>query len=114
MKDLQKENRMESQVVKIGLKPQPISRSRSSSLFTGECLKIFDPKGLYLNTELNRNLFFEKLTENEKEMSMNFPPENAFEEMIRWTEEGKLWKFPINNEQGINIVHKLISFFVCK
>jgi small subunit ribosomal protein S31 len=20
--------------------------------------------------------------------------------MIRWTEEGKLWKFPINNEQG--------------
>ncbi|XP_017765827.1 PREDICTED: 28S ribosomal protein S31, mitochondrial [Eufriesea mexicana] len=26
---------------------------------------------------------------------------NAFEEMIQWTEEGKLWKFPIDNEQGM-------------
>ncbi|XP_076174107.1 mitochondrial ribosomal protein S31 [Ptiloglossa arizonensis] len=28
-------------------------------------------------------------------------PENAFQEMIQWTDEGKLWKFPINNEQGM-------------
>lgn len=26
---------------------------------------------------------------------------NHFEELIQWTLEGKLWKFPINNEQGI-------------
>lgn len=35
------------------------------------------------------------------------PPINAFDEMIQWTQEGKLWHFPINNEQGKN--H---SFFV--
>ncbi|XP_054003360.1 28S ribosomal protein S31, mitochondrial isoform X1 [Hylaeus anthracinus] len=28
-------------------------------------------------------------------------PENAFQEMIQWTEEGKIWKFPIDNEQGM-------------
>lgn len=27
-------------------------------------------------------------------------PSNAFEEMIEWTDSGKLWTFPINNEQG--------------
>ncbi|XP_020643718.3 small ribosomal subunit protein mS31 isoform X1 [Pogona vitticeps] len=27
-------------------------------------------------------------------------PDNAFEEMIQWTKEGKLWEFPINNEAG--------------
>ncbi|XP_036598485.1 28S ribosomal protein S31, mitochondrial [Trichosurus vulpecula] len=29
-------------------------------------------------------------------------PQNAFEEMIQWTKEGKLWTFPINNEAGID------------
>lgn len=27
-------------------------------------------------------------------------PKNGFEEMIQWTKEGKLWKFPIDNEAG--------------
>lgn len=30
------------------------------------------------------------------------PPENYFEKMAVWTEEGKVWKFPIDNEQGKN------------
>lgn len=25
---------------------------------------------------------------------------HGFEEMIKWTEEGKLWHYPIDNEQG--------------
>ncbi|XP_019380730.1 PREDICTED: 28S ribosomal protein S31, mitochondrial isoform X2 [Gavialis gangeticus] len=37
-----------------------------------------------------------------KELAMcQQPPLNGFEEMIQWTEEGKLWEFPINNEAGI-------------
>jgi hypothetical protein len=28
-------------------------------------------------------------------------PNNGFEEMINLTDEGKLWRFPIDNEQGI-------------
>lgn len=31
----------------------------------------------------------------------DLPVSNAFEEQIRWTKEGKLWKFPIDNEQGM-------------
>jgi len=27
-------------------------------------------------------------------------PDDGFEEMARWTEEGKLWQYPIDNEQG--------------
>lgn len=37
-------------------------------------------------------------------------PTNAFEEMIRWTEEGKLWKFPIDNEQGNKIKIKMYRY----
>jgi len=29
-------------------------------------------------------------------------PRNALEEMIVWTEKGKLWHFPIDNEQGLD------------
>lgn len=29
------------------------------------------------------------------------PPDNIFDEMIQWTKEGKLWRFPIDNEQGM-------------
>jgi len=29
-------------------------------------------------------------------------PRNALEEMIAWTEQGKLWHFPIDNEQGLD------------
>ncbi|XP_025096751.1 28S ribosomal protein S31, mitochondrial-like isoform X2 [Pomacea canaliculata] len=32
-------------------------------------------------------------------------PSNAFEEMIEWTDSGKLWTFPINNEQGMDEVN---------
>lgn len=28
-------------------------------------------------------------------------PSNIFEEMILWTSQGKLWRFPIDNEQGL-------------
>lgn len=29
------------------------------------------------------------------------PPINGFEEMIQLTNDGKLWNFPIDNEQGM-------------
>ncbi|KAJ8276126.1 hypothetical protein COCON_G00078780 [Conger conger] len=28
-------------------------------------------------------------------------PRNGFEEMIQWTEEGKLWEYPVDNEAGM-------------
>ena len=30
----------------------------------------------------------------------DLPAPNAFEETIRWTKQGILWKFPVDNEQG--------------
>ena len=32
------------------------------------------------------------------------PPRNALEEMILQTKQGKLWHFPVNNEQGIKVI----------
>nr|CAG4635414.1 EOG090X04UC [Artemia franciscana] len=34
-------------------------------------------------------------------------PANGFEEMIQWTEQGKLWKFPIDNEYGLEEEHNV-------
>lgn len=33
-------------------------------------------------------------------LAVTHPPANYFQQMILWTEQGKLWKFPIDNEQG--------------
>lgn len=42
-----------------------------------------------------------KLHQRELRLAVLHPPKNVFEEMILWTEQGKLWKFPIDNEQGL-------------
>ena len=44
---------------------------------------------------------WEKVQQEQVDMFAQQPPTNAFEEMIQWTKQGKLWQFPINNEQGV-------------
>ncbi|KAJ8882015.1 hypothetical protein PR048_018503 [Dryococelus australis] len=44
---------------------------------------------------------WQRLQERELKMAVTHPPSNIYEEMIQWTDQGKLWKFPINNEQGL-------------
>ncbi|XP_001602988.2 28S ribosomal protein S31, mitochondrial [Nasonia vitripennis] len=34
-------------------------------------------------------------------------PQNVFQELIQWTEQGKIWRFPINNEQGMEEEEKV-------
>lgn len=41
------------------------------------------------------------LEERELRLAVTHPPENYFQEMILWTQQGKVWKFPIDNEQGL-------------
>lgn len=36
-----------------------------------------------------------------RELLVNPPPKNAYEEMVVWTEQGKLWRYPIDNEAGL-------------
>lgn len=45
---------------------------------------------------------WEQVQQEQLQMVERRPPANAFEEMIQWTQEGKLWQFPINNEQGLD------------
>lgn len=44
---------------------------------------------------------WDKLYEKNLKMAVTHPPKNIYEQMIIWTEQGKLWKFPLNNEQGL-------------
>ena len=64
------------------------------------------PLGLFKNAQFTPEsstvkLFtWNMLEERELRLVSSQVPNNGFEQMIRWTEQGKLWKFPINNEQG--------------
>ncbi|XP_064487645.1 small ribosomal subunit protein mS31-like [Ornithodoros turicata] len=45
---------------------------------------------------------WDKLQARELHLLVAPPPKNAYEEMILWTKQGKLWTFPINNEAGLD------------
>jgi small subunit ribosomal protein S31 len=51
---------------------------------------------------------WEKYEQDELTRISSIPPRNAFEEMIQWTKDGILWKFPIDNEQGEWIRYRII------
>jgi len=59
----------------------------------------------------------EKLEQREMNLSHSYAPRNWFEQCIQWTDQGKLWHFPINNEQGLSspvLIHKSFFFFFFK
>lgn len=63
-----------------------------------------EPLGIFLDAELKSvdNLdTWRRLEERELRLAVTHPPSNYFEKMALWTEQGKLWKFPIDNEQDI-------------
>nr|XP_045010655.1 28S ribosomal protein S31, mitochondrial [Jaculus jaculus] len=81
-----------------------LKKSLRKNLYKGKRLNIFDV-----------NAFTEEAPETETAPSLweiefakqlatvnEQPFENGFEEMIKWTQEGKLWEFPINNEAGFD------------
>lgn len=74
---------------------------------TAEPVDIFgaEPLGIF-NLEnkgsvQRMNVTWDKLYERELKLAVTHPPQNYFEEQILWTEQGKIWKFPIDNEQGM-------------
>lgn len=70
------------------------------NLYKSEPLGIFDTK-IKQNQESPVLRTWNRLMKEEIAMTITHPPTNPYEEMIRWTEQGKLWKFPIDNEQGL-------------
>ncbi|CAD1475046.1 unnamed protein product, partial [Heterotrigona itama] len=53
------------------------------------------------NTDVPKFKMWESWESEELEFSLSKFPTNGIQQMIQWTKEGKLWKFPIDNEQGM-------------
>ncbi|KAL9692295.1 hypothetical protein quinque_016493 [Culex quinquefasciatus] len=81
---------------------------RNVKLFDGEPLGIFtDPSLLRESPDVLKT--WNALHERELRLAVTHPPANHFQKMALWTEQGKLWRFPINNEQGFDEESK-VSF----
>jgi len=65
-----------------------------------------EPLDVFKNFEESKNCpklpTWDRLQEKSLQMAVTHPPKNIYEQMIIWTEQGKLWKFPIDNEQGMH------------
>lgn len=43
------------------------------------------------------------LNQRELKLTVTHPASNYFQKMILWTDQNKIWTFPINNEQSVEI-----------
>ena len=73
--------------------------SRTPDELASKSLKLFRSER-QIGREKNKKLWSD-LEQEELNLLEQKSPKNAFEEMINWTNEGKLWKYPINNEEGL-------------
>uniref|UniRef100_A0A7N4NRE7 Small ribosomal subunit protein mS31 n=1 Tax=Sarcophilus harrisii TaxID=9305 RepID=A0A7N4NRE7_SARHA len=78
---------------------------KRKGLFTGKRLNVFPvhettPEEIP-ETETSPTLWDVEFAKQLATVSQQLP-QNAFQEIIQWTKEGKLWTFPINNEAGID------------
>nr|CAG4642463.1 EOG090X04UC [Evadne anonyx] len=76
--------------------------SRRGSLFEGTPLQIFQNVQFEESETTNQMKTWKKLCNRELQLSITNPPVNGFQQMIHLTQQGKLWQFPINNEQGMD------------
>ncbi|CAH0546012.1 unnamed protein product [Brassicogethes aeneus] len=75
-----------------------VESSEKIDLFGSAPLGIFTKKEYIEGVE---NKTWKSLNERELKLAITHPPANYYQEMILWTEQGKIWKFPIDNEQGM-------------
>ncbi|KAG1679703.1 EEF1A lysine methyltransferase 1 [Nymphon striatum] len=66
------------------------------NIFSGKPLELFDAVA-----ESEPDTVWNELNKRELHILNSPAPENPFEEMIRWTEKGRLWPFPIDNDYGL-------------
>lgn len=71
-------------------------------LFSGTPLNIFERA----STVSDICETWSRLEKNDLKLAVTHPPRNYFEKMALWTEQGKIWKFPIDNEQGWDVEHQ--------
>ncbi|XP_060880065.1 small ribosomal subunit protein mS31 [Metopolophium dirhodum] len=79
---------------------KPMDNYMPINLFSSE------PLGIFKNFDTKKDIptlpTWDRLYEKSLQTAVTHPPKNIYEQMIIWTEQGKLWKFPINNEQGMD------------
>lgn len=79
---------------------KPMDNYVPISLFTSE------PLGIFKNFDTKKDIptlpTWDRLHKKSLQMAVTHPPKNIYDQMIIWTEQGKLWKFPIDNEQGMD------------
>ncbi|XP_055357780.1 28S ribosomal protein S31, mitochondrial-like [Paramacrobiotus metropolitanus] len=89
---------------------QPPPVMERIDIFGGRPLEIFkDVESLRAKPQFRLKIW-QQLEEESLQSLMSLPPRNAFEEMVNWTKEGKLWNFPIDNEQGVLDHEKNVDF----
>lgn len=87
--------------MKIGSQPaylKKLEKFGNSDLFDYATNKKFEQKDLKTNESTN----WKRLYEKKLYVSYRPIPKNGLEQMILLTEQGKLWKYPIDNEQGLD------------
>lgn len=71
----------------------------TKNIFSGEPLGIFESPDQYVNNDDSLKTW-DSLEKHNLRLRSSMAPRNYFEKMAYWTEEGKVWHFPIDNEQG--------------
>lgn len=79
---------------------KPMDNYIPLNLFNSEPLNIFKNIDSKIN-DLKLHTW-DRLDKKSLEMAITNPPKNIYEQMIMWTKQGKLWNFPIDNEQGMD------------
>ncbi|XP_071562891.1 small ribosomal subunit protein mS31 isoform X1 [Temnothorax nylanderi] len=77
-----------------------VSRLKDVNLWNGKPSKIFENMNA-ASPNIPELKTWAALEQRELKALTTYPPANVFQELILWTEQGKLWKFPIDNEQGM-------------
>lgn len=81
------------------IRPTPATYSGPVKLFGGARLGIFSTTTAEAECQESLNIW-DSLEKHELAVLTSRPPSNYYEKMIQWTEQGKIWHFPIDNEQG--------------
>ncbi|KAH8339159.1 hypothetical protein KR074_006126, partial [Drosophila pseudoananassae] len=79
------------------IKREAESFTGSVNLYGGDGLGIFKDTQLPSSTDILTT--WSQLSERELSLHAAHPPANYFEQMVLWTDQKKVWRFPINNEQ---------------
>lgn len=70
-----------------------------------------EPLGVFKNPKANVNgvvlSTWDRLYKKSLKTAVTHPPKDIYEQMVLWTEQGKMWTFPIDNEQGMNEEHNI-------